>query len=197
MQTAAIGFRVHSGWAAAVVVCGPTDAPVVLDRRRIQLVKLFSYTFRQPYHTAAKMPRQDAAKFIHAVQSDAKRLAVASLRSMQKELVEGEFKLMASTLLLASGRSLPVLERILASHALIHTADGELFRGSLRAACAVCDLPLQGITEKELFATASNILGIQPPVLQRRLVALGKTLGPPWSQDEKYAALAAWLSLTR
>ena len=198
MQSAAVGFRVHSGWAAAVVLCGPVDAPVVVDRRKIQLVKIFTYAYRQPYHTAEKMPRDDAMKFIRGVQSDAKRLAVSFLRSLKADLAEGDFKIVRSALLLASGRALPELEKILASHALIHTADGELFRDSLRAACGVCDLAVEGIREKELFAAASlKALGVQSAALKRRITALGKALGPPWSQDEKLAALAAWLTLAR
>lgn len=197
MQTAAVGFRVHSGWAAVVVVCGPRQTPVVVERRRIELVKTFSYTFRQPYHTAEKMPRHDAMKFIRGVQSDAKRLALSSLQSLQRDLAEGDFKIVRGVLLLASGRALPELEQILASHALIHTADGELFRDGLRAACAACDLPVEGIKEKKLFATASLALRVQPATLKRRVAALGKPLGPPWSQDEKLAALGAWLTLAR
>jgi len=56
---------------------------------------------------------------------------------------------------------------------------------------------VQGIREKELFGTASKALGIQETILKRRVAALGKALGPPWSQDEKFAALAAWLTLAR
>jgi hypothetical protein len=197
VQTVALGFRVHSGWAAAVVLCGPLDVPVVVDRRKIQLVKIFSYTFRQPYHTAAKMPLQDATKFIRSVQSEAKRLALSALRSLQADLAEGDFKIVRGALLLASGRALPALEQILASHALIHSADGELFRDSLRAACALFHLPVVGIREKELFAVASKAIGVQPAELKRRIAAFGKALGPPWSQDEKFAALGAWLSLSR
>jgi hypothetical protein len=197
VQSAAVGFRVHSGWAAAVVVCGPAQMPVVVERRRIELVKTFTYTFRQPYHTAKQMPLPDAVKFIRSVQSEAKRLALSSLRSLQKDLAEGELKIVRAALLLASGRALPTLEHVLASHALIHTADGELFRDGLSSACAAFNLPLEGIREKELFATASRALGVQPAALMRRIAALGKTLGPPWSQDEKLAALGAWLTLAR
>jgi len=198
VQTAALGFRVHSGWAAAVVLCRPLDAPVVVDRREIQLVKTFTYAYRQPYHTAKKMPRRDAVKFIRGVQSDAKRLALSSLRSLQADLAQGDFKIVRSALLLSSGRALPALDQILASHALIHTADGELFRDSLRAACATCDLPLEGIREKELFTAASSkALCVQPAALKRRIAALGKALGPPWSQDQKFAALGAWITLAR
>src|SRR5260370_5878573 len=144
------------------------------------------------------MPRHDAVKFIRGVQLDAKRLALSSLRSLLADLAEGDFTIVRSALLLSSGRALPELDQILASHALIHTADGELFRDSLRAACAACNLPLQGIREKELFtAAASKALCVQPAALKRRIAALGKALGPPWSQDEKLAALGAWITLAR
>src|SRR2546427_8294023 len=53
-KQAAIGFRVHSGWAAAVAVCVDKGAPVVLARQRVHLVETFTYGFRQPYHTAEK-----------------------------------------------------------------------------------------------------------------------------------------------
>jgi len=197
VHIAAVGFRVHSGWAASVVLCGPVDAPVVVDRRKIQLVETFSYTFRQPYHTAEKMPRPDGAKFIRSVQTEAKRLALSALRTLRANLAEGDFKLAYGALLLASGRTLSTLERILTSHALIHTADGELFRDSLRAGCAHCNLPVHAIREKELFGAASKALGISEAVLKRRVAALGKALGPPWGQDEKLAALGAWLTLAR
>ena len=36
-QRAMIGFRVKSGWAAAVLVTGPIDAPVVCDATAIEL----------------------------------------------------------------------------------------------------------------------------------------------------------------
>jgi hypothetical protein len=197
MKSAALGFRVHSGWAVAVVLCGPLDSPLVIDRRRIQLVKTFTYTFRQPYHTAETMPRKDAAKFVARVRAEATRLALSSLRSLQKDLEEQDCKIARCSLLLASGRALPQLEYILASHALIHTADGELFREALRAACVRSRVPFEAVREKELFEIASKTLGINPAALKHRIAAFGKSFGPPWTQDEKFAALAAWLSLSR
>ena len=197
VETAAVGFRVHSGWAATVVVCGPLDSPVVVDRRKIQLVKIFSYTYRQPYHTAKVMTPTQGAKFIRSVQADGERLGVAALRSLQADVQAGCWKIARAALLLASARALPELEKILASHALIHTADGELFRESLRAACSGCQLPVKAIREKELFAEASRKLGVPAAQLKRRIAGLGKSLGPPWTEDEKLATLAAWLSLTR
>ena len=99
---------------------------------------------------------------------------------------------MACGLLLASGRPLPELQSILASHALIHTADGELFRGTLAHASARCGLPVLRVRERELLRDAAQTLGMQEAALLKRVTELGKPLGSPWSQDEKYAALLAW-----
>jgi len=50
-QSAAIGFRVHSGWGRCRRCVWAAGQPVVVDRRKNSAVKTFSYTFRQPYHT--------------------------------------------------------------------------------------------------------------------------------------------------
>jgi hypothetical protein len=195
MEHAALGFRVHSGWACMVAVSLEKKIPIVLIRRKLQLVKIFSYTFRQPYHTAEKMPASDAAQFVRGVEKESRELAVAGVRDAQKELATLDYKIVGLALLLASGRELPKFEKILTSHALIHTADGELFRESLRRAGARCKLSVNAIKEKDLFATASKFLRYKPEQLNRQITALGKSLGPPWTQDEKFATLAAWLTL--
>jgi len=35
----------------------------------------------------------------------------------------------------------------------------------------------------------------KPKELMRRVTELGRSFGAPWSQDEKFATLAAWLAL--
>ncbi|HWZ98042.1 MAG TPA: hypothetical protein VN025_09795 [Candidatus Dormibacteraeota bacterium] len=195
MNRAAIGFRVHSGWAAMVVVSLEKGEPVVLERRKLLLVKTFSYTFRQPYHTAEKMPLGDAAEFVRSVEKESRELALAGIRPLRKELEKLGYKVCGCSLLLASGRALPEFEKILASHALIHTADGELFRESIRHSCERAKLPLTAIRERDLLAAASKRLNKRPEFLNRQVAALGKSLGPPWTADEKLSALGAWLVL--
>lgn len=197
MRQAAVGFRVHSGWAAVVVVSLEKGAPVVLERKRAHLVKTFSYTFRQPYHTAEKMPLADARKFIARVQMEARQLAHGLIQGMQSDLEKLKLKLTGGSLLLASGRPLPDLEKILASHALIHTADGELFREAIVHGCARCGLKTERIKERELLESAGRGLHLKPAELMRKITELGKPLGSPWSQDEKFASLAAWIALRR
>ncbi len=195
MRNAAIGFRVHSGWAAVVAVCVEKGAPAVLAKQRIHLVDTFTYEFRQPYHTAEKMLAGQAREFIARMQAEAGRLAYGAIRELASRTQEQGVKLTRCGLLLASGRPLPLLEKILASHALIHTADGELFREALLHASARCGLRDFTIKEKELVDRAENILRLKSAVLMRRVTELGTPFGAPWSQDEKFATLAAWLAL--
>jgi hypothetical protein len=194
LKQGAIGFRVHSGWAAAVAVCIKKGAPVVLARQRVHLVDIFTYEFRQPYHTAEKMLLGQAREFIARMQAEARRLAYRAIRELDSRTQEQGVKLTRCGLLLASGRPLPALEKILASHALIHTADGELFREALLHASARCGLPDFTIKEKELLDRAAQVLRLKSTTLQERVTQLGRPFGAPWSQDEKFAALAAWLA---
>jgi hypothetical protein len=196
MRNAAIGFRVHSGWAAAVAVCVEKGAPVVLAKKRVHLVDTFTYEFRQPYHTAKKMLLGQAREFIARMQAEARRLAYGAIRELGSRVQEQGVKLTRCGLLLASGRPLPPLERILVSHALIHTADGELFREALLHASARCGLREFTIKDKELVVRTGQVLRAKPKELMRRVTELGRDFGAPWSQDEKFATLAAWLALT-
>jgi hypothetical protein len=195
LKQAAVGFRVHSGWAAAVAVSLEKSEPVVLARQRVHLVETFTYEFRQPYHTAEKMLIGQAREFIARMQGEARRLAYRAIRELASRTQEQGVKLTRCGLLLASGRPLPALEKIVASHALIHTADGELFREALLHAGARCGLVDFRIREKELLDRAENVLRLKSAALLRRVTELGRPFGSPWSQDEKFAALAGWIAL--
>jgi hypothetical protein len=48
--------------------------------------------------------------------------------------------------------------------------------------------------QKELAAAAERQLGLDSDALRVRLAALGQVVGPPWRQEQKDAALAAWLT---
>ena len=194
-KQAALGFRAHSGWAALVAVCVDGGSPAVLGRQRVHLVETFTYEFRQPYHTAKKMPPDEAREFISRMQEEARRLAYRAICEVQSDLQKQGLKLTRCGLLLASGKPLPELDKILASHALIHTADGELFREAILHASARCGLRDFRVKERELLDLAGRAFRRKPADIMRRVTELGRSLGSPWSQDEKFATMAAWLAL--
>lgn len=195
MKSAAIGFRPHSGWTAVVVLSLEKGEPVVLIRDRIHLVKIFNYSYRQPYHTAARAPLPEGRAFIAQVRTEARALARRALRDIQKKLDETDYRLTHYGLLLASSRALPDLEKILAAHPLIHTADGELFREALSFASQKYGLKELHVKERDLLGRAAENLRRSEEALLRRVTELGRAMGSPWSQDEKFATLAAWLAL--
>jgi hypothetical protein len=194
MKQATMGFRVHSGWSAVVAVCLEKGKPVVLCRQRVHLVETFTYRFRQPYHTGERMGLAEARKFIAGAREQGRELAYRAIRELQAVLAERGYQLEHGALLLASGKPLPELEKILASHALIHTADGELFRGCLLHASARCGLAVVSMRERELLEQATKAFRAPRPSLLRRITELGRPFGAPWTQDEKFATLAAWLA---
>jgi hypothetical protein len=195
MKQAALGFRVHSGWTALVAVAVEKGLPCVLARSRPHLVETFTYEFRQPFHSAEEMAFNKASEFISRMQKEAQDFAYRIIHETQSDLQKQGYKLNRAGLLLASGKPLPALDKILVSHALIHTADGELFREALLHAGARCGLGMNCIKEKELLDRAAEAFCLKPDALLRRVTELGRPHGAPWSQDEKFATLAAWFSL--
>ena len=95
----------------------------------------------------------------------------------------------------SSARPLPDLEEILASHPLIHTAEGEFFRQAFRHALENLKIPVIGIRERDLDDCAQKAFGKAAPEIHKKIDGMGRILGPPWTQDEKTAALAAAIVL--
>jgi len=197
MKPAALGFRVHSGWTALVAVTLEEGFPAPLLRDRPHLVRTFTFEFRQPYHTAKKKPPDEGRDFIARVRDQAETLAAAAIQSAQSNLQARGYALDRCGLLTASAKPLPELERILASHALIHTADGELYREALRSACSRLGVQTLAVKEKELLERAGQALHVSADELAGRLATLGRAHGLPWTQDEKFATLVACLSLAK
>jgi hypothetical protein len=100
-----------------------------------------------------------------------------------------------AVILLAAGRPLPDLAAILRSHALLHTAEGEFFRNAFRCACERLQMPARAIRERDLGTRARERLGSAAPILEQTIAGMGRTIGPPWAQDQRIAALAASLIL--
>lgn len=191
----ALGLRAHSGWAALVAVGGPPGSPAVVERARIELADAHVPRPFQPYHVAAEMPFKKAEEYIRRTIEQTRESARRSLERIIVSLQARGDEVVGCGILLGSGRRLGKLEEILAAHPLIHTAEGEFFRGALLGAAERLKLRVTGIKERELISRAESELGFSPTELQLHLAEFKKSLGPPWREDQKFAALAAWLAL--
>jgi len=194
-RRAAIGFRAHSGWACAILLAGSKHSPTVIDRRRIVLCDPQIEGSKQPFHAAEEMSLADARAYLARCTRATDRLATAGLKGLDGAAKAGGFEIVGAGQTAASGRPLPDLAGILASHSLIHAAEGEFYRDALARACAKDDLQIARIRERELPGWTASRLGWSDAQLKARLAAYGKELGPPWTADEKLATMAAWLAL--
>lgn len=167
-----------------VAVAGTIDAPRVLQRLRIVIADPDSPGCKQPYHAAASLALADAERMIAEAVNSARLLAQEAVTAAVKALRSGGHEVVGAGVVSGSGKALPVLERVLASHPLIHTAEGEMFRESLVWAATQCGLPIASVKEREIDAAWLE-----------RVASLGKLIGPPWTQDQKYATAVALSAL--
>jgi hypothetical protein len=170
MGPVALGFRAHSGWAMAVAVRSERD---VVDRLRIVTGKV-----KQPYHAAEPLAFDKAEALIRNCRSKSIELAMQAIRPMIAAHAPA-----CAAVLVGRALTLPPLESILKSHAMIHTAEGVFYRDVLIEACGQLGLKVERVPEKALAADLGRVNG------------LGRTLGPPWTQDHKLATLGALAAL--
>jgi hypothetical protein len=195
MKRAAFGLQMHSGWGVLVAVSGAPDAIEILARQRIVTADPEMAGTIQPYHYAMNLKLPESHKHLANCAAASTRLAVAAIADLVTELKARRYHVVGSAVLLASGRTLPPLEKILASHPLIHTAEGEFFRHTVSRACEDLQISVTAIRQRELEARAKAAFGNAAGRVQETIASLGRTIGPPWTKDHKTAALAAALIL--
>ena len=193
MKPAAVGFREHTGWAAMVAVGGSERAPVVVARHRFELCG--ESLPRAVYHVARDLDRAGAERLVRQVEAGARQAAEWQLQRVVAELKGAGYRVVGAGVA-SDARSLPtdILE-ILASHPLVHTAEGQLFRNALAEASELLGLPVTRFGQHELYEEAAGHIGTSDASLRAQLTGLGRALGPPWQRDQKEAAAAAWLAL--
>jgi len=189
----ALGIKSHTGWAAVVALAGPVASAEVVAKRRIQMATTFDEG--AVYHKSQELSVAQAEAFINASQARFERTAREALIDLAAELRAAGCEPVATGLVSGDGKALPPLASILKSHALVHAAEGELYRQVLLRASEGCRIPAVPIPAKGIEARTAGALGISPARLAARLAAIGKASGRPWTRDQKESALAAWIAL--
>jgi hypothetical protein len=171
-------MRPHTGWVAVVVVRGSAVAPELLARERVELLDGTELP-GHAYHTAQQegLSVREASALVERVEHVATTAAVAAMQSLVAE--HG----VDTVAVVGKPRRLPDdLEQILASHPLLHAAEGALFERALVEASA----------EIGLRAFLSDPASL---VISDQLDGLRATVGAPWQKDHKLAAAAALAAL--
>jgi len=171
-----------------VVVAGSPASPTVLERKRVQIMDASIPGSKQPFHHAVELEPVEARAYLDDCRDQSRKMALAAAKEALRK-----HQPVVCGMGISSARPMGTLEATLASHAAIHSAEGEFFREAIAYAVESCKLPCTRIKEKELLDHAAAAFKMSD--LAARLTDLKKILGPPWTEDEKYAALAAWIAL--
>jgi hypothetical protein len=189
----ALGFKTHIGWAAVVALAYPPAGLKVVVKRRLDIATTFDEG--AVYHVGQRLAPAEAIAMISAAERAFERRAVQLVRELVRDLAQTGYDSDIAAIIWGSARPLPPGETILKSHALIHAAEGHLYRSVFARASEANGLRTVRIPLNELPQRARTALGISEAALTDRLVALGKASGRLWGADQKQATLASIVAL--
>src|SRR5262245_23223344 len=150
----AMGISVHTGWGACVVVSGSLSQPAIILNERVAIL---DDSERFCFHMAESMQRPDAEKWI----ATARKKALANATRALAPLLEQDISICA---IVAKKGKAGSLDKILASHPRIHTAEGCFYRDVFSDACTI---PVRIIPPSSLDISK-----------------VGKLSAPPWGRDQ-------------
>jgi hypothetical protein len=173
-MSCALGLCSRTGSAVAVAVDGDT----LVGRWALDLTE--GRTPDQVYHVAAGMPLAEAEAVVRRAIDTVTEVAACRLRELQAAV--GTVTVVG---VVVGDHSVPEsIAAILASHTLMHAAEGQLYRDALLDAVALVGLRGIGLARGQ---AAHGLAG----ELAGAVRLLGTAAGPPWRKEHKLAAAAA------
>ena len=193
MGRSALGFKARTGRAILVVLSREgTRALEVVERTEVALLPPGEFA---PYHAAESLAPTQARAHVKASIARARSLAEDAVRAAVQRCLRAGHEVHGCAVLVGNGMPAWSTDEILAVHVRMHQAEGELFREVLIDGARACGLALTTLPDKTALDAAAQRLRLQRADLDAQLVALGKSVGPPWGQHQKEAAAAALVAL--
>ena len=170
--------------------------PKVVLRCRVELSDPSGRVRKNAYQAARGLEPAAAADLVEsAEQIAAEQAAVAIERTVREARDEGA--VVGSCAVVAGALVGAPLESILRSHALAHAAEGRLYQGALLLGAEACGLEAIAVPKRSIWEEGAAAFAVPQDELSHWINELRRELGPPWAEDQKLAALAAWIALAR
>jgi len=189
-QTAALGFRVKSGWAAVVLLTHAARTPYLSDVTRIELCDPRFPETRQPHHAAMGKLETDSAKVNHRERA-VRSISQESLTTLLKGYSQKGFRISRAALVVGSQID-PA--RIANPHIRAHALEGRLFRSVIEQVLHDHEIRTELLLERDTYASVAARLTQPSDDLERAIRGFGLSAaakGGPWRAEQKLAALAA------
>ena len=192
--TATVGVTEHGSAAALVTLASDGE---LLDRRRLELIEHGLPT--HPHHHqgswavgrylstpgARPLPLADAVALVARVRASAARGARAGL-----EALAAAVSLPIVRIAIRACPALPpTTEERIADHRAQTVADSVMYREALASAAAARGWSVLWYDREQVRRDAAAVLGLDD--VDAFLLAMGRSIGPPWQARHKLAAAAA------
>jgi hypothetical protein len=188
---AALGFRVKSGWAAAVMLKGSARSPQLCDVQRIDLSDPQLPETRQPYHASMGRLETDTKKISGRVDV-VRRITKKSIAKLLAGYRQQNFTIKRAALVVGS----QIDPRSVANaHIRAHALEGQLFRSVLQQSLHGNGIRTEVLLEREAYGKAQVELKQSNENVRRMIQNFGRDAKASWRAEQKLAALAAWLAL--
>jgi hypothetical protein len=190
-ETAAPGFRVKSGWAAAVLLTGPIGSPALRDNRMIDLSDPRVPETRQPYHATFGQLETDAKKTNRRT-SIVHRVTKQSITDLLSDYRRKGYSITCASLVIGSQIDPASVAN---PHIRAHALEGQLFRSALDQALNAHGIRTFILLERDAYARAGAQLKKSCDDVRQTIQNLGRSTEGSWRVEQKLAALGAWLAL--
>jgi hypothetical protein len=188
---AALGFRVKSGWAAAVLLTDSAHLPQLCDVQRIDLSDPRLPETRQPYHAAMGRLETDTRKINRRVDV-VRRITEKSIAKLLAGCQQQNFTIKRAALVVGS----QIDPRLVANaHIRAHALEGQLFRSVLQESLQAHRIRSDILIEREAYGQAAVELKQSNENVRRVIQNFGRDTKAPWRAEQKLAAVAAWVAL--
>jgi hypothetical protein len=185
----ALGLRVKSGFAIAIVASGDEQGWTILSRHQVPLTDGTDAYARFPLHPGLELEASAAQ-----VASSA---AVAAIKAAAQREIAGLVKSLQpiATAVLVVGSVIDP-EKISNPHIRAHAGEGRLYREVIGSELDRHGIAHQVLVERDAYAFVALRLKRTEAQLRAEVDRHGKGVVKPWRADEKLAALAACWPLT-
>ncbi len=194
---AALGFKLHTGWAVLVAASGAPGKFEVLLRRRVELLPPGDAIPRFVFHKAAERPLVQAADLIARAEAASREAARNAVKDILHTLASLDVVAKAAGISEGGNEQPKELSAVLRSHPAIHTAEAALFRESLASACEDCGLNVISSLDRDVWTNAATAWQLKEAVLKKQVNGLRTSVGAPWGADQKTAMAFALIALRR
>ena len=189
-QTAALGFRVKSGWAAVVLLATTARCPQLCDICRIELCDPRLPETRQPYHAAMGKLETNPTK-LNQRERVVRNVSKQSLTKLLKRYREKGFPVKRAALVVGSQINPGDIAN---PHIRAHALEGRLFRSAVEQTLQDYEIRTEVLIERNVYASVAARLKQSNDDVKRAIQGFGRSVpakAGPWRAEQKLATLAA------